>query len=243
MASRNLERGSRVCHRASSRALPFGREVESRPSRPCQAKPSSPCGLEANLSDDLILLKQDAALTRPAFEQIRYFAQDESRFGLKTTVGRLLTRLGVKPLGHWQWQFKAFWLDGAVEPTTGEQCFLQFTPVDSECYQLFLDQFAQAYPDSLNILQVDNGAFHKAKALVMPANIMLLFQPPYCPELNPIERLWQHLKKALRWALFKHLTQLQTKVDKLLLDLTTATVASVTGFSFIVDALSVAGLF
>ena len=182
-------------------------------------------------------------MAKPEFERIRYFAQDESRFGLKTTVGRLITSLGVKPLGHWQWQFKAFWLYGAVAPTTGEQFFLHFTPVDSECYQLFLDQFAQAYPDSLNILQVDNGAFHKAKALVIPANIMLLLQPPYCPELNPIERLWQHLNKDLRWALFKHLTQLQTKVDTLLIDLTTETVASVTGFSFIVEALSVADIF
>jgi len=81
---------------------------------------------------------------------------------LKTTIGRLTTSLGVKPLGRWQWQFKAFWIDGAVEPTTGEQFFLQFTQVDGDCYQLFLDQFSKAYPDSLNILQVDNGAFHKS---------------------------------------------------------------------------------
>jgi hypothetical protein len=43
--------------------------------------------------------------------------------------------------------------------------------------------------------------------------------------------------------LFKDLTQLQTKVDKLIADLTAETVASVTGFSFIRDALSVAGIF
>jgi hypothetical protein len=181
-------------------------------------------------------------MAKPEFARLRYFAQNESHFGLKTTVGHLITSLGVKPLGRWQWQFKAFWLCGAVEPTTGEQCFLQFTPVDSECYQLFLDPFAQADPDTLNILQVDNGAFHKAKGLVIPNNIMLLFQPPYGPELNPIERLWQHLKKDLRWALFKNLTQLQTQVDTLIADLTAEIVASVTGFRFIVEALSVAGL-
>ncbi|MGI0484875.1 transposase [Pantanalinema rosaneae CENA516] len=109
--------------------------------------------------------------------------------------------------------------------------------------KFFLDQFSQAYPDSLNILQLNNGAFHKAKDWVIPDNIVLLFQPPYCPELNPIERLWQHLKKDLRWALFKNLTQLQTKVDNLIADLTTESVASLTSFSFIVDALSVAGIF
>ena len=45
-------------------------------------------------------------------------------------------------------------------------------------------------PIVTGILQVDNGRFHKGKDLIVPENIILLFQPPYCPELNPIERLW-----------------------------------------------------
>lgn len=173
---------------------------------------------------------------------IRYFAQDESRFGLKTLVGQLITACGVKPIGQWQWQFKAFWLYGAVEPLTGEHFIWQFSHVDTDCYQQFLDEVSKAYPDSLNILQVDNGRFHKAKGLQLPENIILLFQPPYCPELNPIERLWLHLKRDLRWGLFEDLTQLQTKVDQLLADLTTEVVASVTGYPFILEALSVANI-
>jgi hypothetical protein len=42
-------------------------------------------------------------------------------------------------------------------------------------------------------LQVDNGRFHTSKKLLIPENIILLFQPSYCPELNPIERLWMDL--------------------------------------------------
>jgi len=57
-----------------------------------------------------------------------------------------------------------------------------------------------------------------------------------------IEPLWQHLKKHLRCAQFQ-LAQLQPNVDKLIADLTTETVASVTGFSFILDAPSVADVF
>ena len=148
--------------------------------------------------------------------------------------------------------FKAFWLYGAVEPATGESFFWQFSPVDTECYQRFLNQFSAAYPESLNILQVDNGRFHKGKNLIVPENIILrhlsggilppenavLFQPPYCPELNPIERLWEHLKANLKWASFKTLAQLQTKVDQLLAELTPEITASITGYSFILDALS-----
>ena len=169
---------------------------------------------------------------------VRYFAQDESRFGLKTLMGRLITACGIKPIGQWQWKFKAFWLYGAVEPATGESFFLEFSHVDTDCYQRFLTDFSKAYPDSLNILQVDNGRFHKSKKLVVPDNIILLFQPPYCPELNPIERLWEHLKKDLKWALFESLEQLQNKLDELLTLLTPEVIASVTGYPFILDALS-----
>ena len=60
-----------------------------------------------------------------------------------------------------------------------------------------MSEFAASNVDSLNILQVDNGLFHKAKKLQVPENIILLFQPPHSPELNPIERVWEHLKKDL----------------------------------------------
>ncbi|WP_190760127.1 IS630 family transposase [Microcoleus sp. FACHB-68] len=144
----------------------------------------------------------------------------------------------LNPLGNCLWLFKAFWLYGAVEPATGESFFLQLNHVDTECYQRFLDEFSRAYPDSLNVIQVDNGRFHKSKNLLVPENVILLFQPPYCPELNPIERLWEHLKADLKWASFQTLAQLQTKVDQLLAQLTPQMIASITGYSFILDAIS-----
>ncbi|GAP99024.1 transposase [Leptolyngbya sp. NIES-2104] len=153
-------------------------------------------------------------------------------------MGRVMTACGVKPIGAWQWLFKAFWIYGAVDPATGEAFFLEFSHVDTDCYQLFLDQFSQAYPETLNILQVDNGRFHTSKDLVVPENIILLFQPPYCPELNPIERLWQHLKANLKWASFKTLEQLRSKVDQLLTELTPEVIGSITGYDFILNALS-----
>lgn len=115
---------------------------------------------------------------------------------MKTIIGRLITASGTKPIGQYYWLFKAFWLYGAVEPTTGESFFLQFSHVDTQCYHSFLDEFSLAYPDSLNIIQVDKGRLpygrlrlHSSKALIIPKNIILFFQPPYCPELNPISAI------------------------------------------------------
>jgi transposase len=179
-------------------------------------------------------LKEEKNETR----KIRYFAQDESRFGINTIIGRLITGCGIKPIGKWQWLFKAFWLYGAVEPLTGESFFYQFSHVNKDCYQKYLEEFSKAYPDSVNILQVDNGRFHTSKKLMIPENIILLFQPPYCPELNPIERVWEELKKEIKWSCFKTLEELEVKVDELFKKLTPERIASLTGFPFILDALS-----
>jgi hypothetical protein len=124
-----------------------------------------------------------------------------------------------------------------------EHFFWQFSHVDTKCYQRFLDEFSAAYPQSLNILQVDNGLFHKAKRLRVPDNVILLFQPPLSPQLNPIERLWEFLKQDLKWELFDDLKQLQDKVDELIHALTPQQVASIAGYSFILDSLSVANIF
>ncbi|NCR11164.1 transposase [Microcystis aeruginosa] len=67
----------------------------------------------------------------------------------------------------------------------------------------YLEEFSKAYSDSLNIVQVDNRRFHTSKKLIIPENIILLFPPPYSPELNPIERLGEELKKEIKWSCFK----------------------------------------
>ena len=89
---------------------------------------------------------------------------------------------------------------------------------------------------------MDRGRFHTAKGLQIPENIILLLQPPYCPELNPIERLWEYIKQDLHWQSFQNLDKLWERLAQLLAELTSEVVASITGYPFILDALSVANL-
>lgn len=123
-------------------------------------------------------------------QRIRYWCSDETRLGLKTIGGRVITLKGVKPVGRTQWSRKNFYLYGAVEPLTGESFFLEFSHLDTVCFQIFLEKLAATYPEEVHIIQVDNGAFHQSQYLTVPENIILLFQPPNTPEVNLIERLW-----------------------------------------------------
>lgn len=155
---------------------------------------------------------------------------------------RKLTALGVKPVGQLQWQFVYRWIYGMVEPLSGQQFLLECSHLDSCCFEQFLQAFAQAYPEELHILQVDNSMVHRAQDLAIPGNIILLFQPPYCPEVNPIERLWQDLKQSLQWHLFDDLAHLQSAITTWVQQLTPQRVKSLTQWPWLVDALCVAGI-
>ena len=44
---------------------------------------------------------------------------------------------------------------------------------------------------------MDGAGWHKSKALIVPTNIKILYLPPYSPELNPVEKLWQYMKSHI----------------------------------------------
>jgi transposase len=69
-------------------------------------------------------------------------------------------------------------------------------------FNCFSTNLPQLTPASLNVVQLDNGAFHKAKKLEFPENVVLLLQPAYRPDVNPIERVWQYVKKQESWLNF-----------------------------------------
>ena len=155
---------------------------------------------------------------------------------------RKITAKGVKPIGVEQWKFLYRWLYGLVEPLTGESFFWEFTHLNSVCFEVFLELFSETYPDELHIIQLDNGGLHKALSLNVPENIILLFQPPYSPQVNPIERLWQALKENFKWINYESIEELQEDITKYLSKLSTQAIAQITGWKFIVDALSVANI-
>ncbi len=72
--------------------------------------------------------------------------------------------------------------------------------------------------------------------------MILLFQPAYSPEVNPIERWWGYLKEQLKWLRFERIEELRDGLQKELKKLTLEVIASVTGWQFILEAISVANI-
>jgi hypothetical protein len=166
------------------------------------------------------------------------FSQDESRLGLLTVRRRRLTARGVQPVGPVQHIFEWFYVYGAVAPTTGERFFLEWPYLHAETFQLFVDAFAHTFPDSLNILLVDNSGAHTAQRIRWPANVRDVRLPPYCPELNPIERVWRDLKDNLAWQQFPDLDAQQLYVGDLLQSYAAPTLQALTGYAYLVEAIN-----
>lgn len=154
-----------------------------------------------------------------------------------------------------QWKRENFYLYGLVEPLTGEFYIWEFSHLNTACFNIFLEQFATTYPKDIHIIQLDNGASHLSQTLKIPENIIFLFQPPHtqatfwgedspqklAPQVNPIERLWEEVKRNLSWECFANLDELRTVIWQRLEELNTSIVANITGWGFILDALFVSG--
>ena len=103
---------------------------------------------------------------------------------------------------------------GAFSPINGKSFLLELPFCNNDTFQIYLNEFSEQDPNEFKIIVLDNGAFHKSKALTIPNNIALIFLPPYCPELNPAERMWEIIKANFTGCLFKSLEQLSEFIER-----------------------------
>lgn len=180
---------------------------------------------------------QDACPAEPPLP-LKLWAMDETRVGLHTIRRRLITLRGVKPIGVHQHAFKNLYVYGVIAPASGESFFCLAKTMNGAKFQVFLDQFAAEYAETLNVMLLDNSLTHKAASLLVPKNVVLLFQPPYAPEVNPAERVWQAVKDALAWKRWECLVDLQDYLLKLIGGWSKEKLQSLTAYPYIMSALS-----
>ena len=121
--------------------------------------------------------------------------QDEAIFGRINGIVKCWTPRGVRPVIPHQKVRQYKYMFGAVEPQTGESCFLIFSHCDTVCMNVYLQQLSEKYANDHILLACDNAGWHKSKGLIVPENITIAHIPPYTPEMNPIEQVWEEIRE------------------------------------------------
>ena len=164
--------------------------------------------------------------------------QDEARFGRLSDPRRCWAPQGMRPQVSAQLVREFTYAFAAVSPHDGVLDSLVLPEVTAETMSLFLAEVAARHPEDFILMFLDQAGWHKAKALVVPANMRLEWLPPYSPECNPVEHLWDEIRE--KWfanRLFRGLDAVEDTLVTALHTLETETerVGSITGFDWVIS--------
>ena len=144
---------------------------------------------------------------------IEVWFQDEARVGQKGTHATVWAPVGSRPLMVRDSRHDSAYIFGAICPQRGVGAAMITPCVSTQMMNLHLAEIStQVAAGARAVLVCDNAGWHQGGgALVVPGNIVLLHLPPYSPELNPMENVWDYLRQnrlcALVWDSYEEIAQ------------------------------------
>lgn len=163
--------------------------------RPCHAKQDKE---EMAAFRDGGLERELEALNLAGTRPVRVWVEDEGRLGLQPITRRAWGLPGqgivtsVDPRYEWTWVYAALQVGG-------EGCEFLYAPeLNQAGAKVFLEQSSQREPGAIHVVIWDGAGAHPADgSALVPENVRLIPLPAYCPELNPVEKLWDVVKDAV----------------------------------------------
>jgi len=143
-------------------------------------------------------------------------------------TGRCLSAKGVRPLIKYQHKYKTTYLYGSYSPINGDSFVWEINGVSTKIFEAYLQAFALHKPSEFKIVVIDNAGFHSTKNIQVPKNIYLLNIPPYSPELNPCEQIWQYIKNRYKNQTFETIDQLKSWLHQSVIAMKPNTIKSIT---------------
>ena len=131
----------------------------------------------------------------PSAQPLRLMFQDEARFGRISACCYCWCPKPLRPLVRAMLTHQYVYAYAAVSPSDGRMDSLVLPHVNSQCMQIFLTEIAARYPTENIVMVLDGAGWHRSQQIVLPPNLRLLYLPPYAPELNPVEHVWDDLRE------------------------------------------------
>jgi transposase len=133
----------------------------------------------------------DSAAGKP----VEFWWQDEARVGQQGTLTRIWARRGSRPRALRDHRFTSAYLFGAACPARGIGAAIVMPEVNIGAMNTHLAEISRnVSAGAIAVLILDGAGWHSSPRLKIPENIVLLRLPPYAPELNSLENLWEYLR-------------------------------------------------
>ena len=120
---------------------------------------------------------------------------DEARFGRISDTRHCWCPKPIRPVCYSMVTQEYTYAYAAVAISDGKIDSLILPYVNGDCMQIFLDEVATRHPHDKIIMIIDGAGWHRGYELKVPNNIRLVRLPPYSPELNPVEHIWDDLRE------------------------------------------------
>lgn len=137
------------------------------------------------------------------------------RYGLISNFRRSWSKIGERTVIDHQQSFDNRYLFSAVSPLSGESFHLSgIDGFDSEAAYVFLTELKKQHLSQTVIVVWDNAPCHRPKVHREIPGLIVLFLPPYAPELNPTERFFEELRKATANQIFKTIAEQEVVIEE-----------------------------
>ncbi len=159
---------------------------------------------------------------------------DELRLGLLGQVRRRWVARGVKLRQRVELRYEWRYLLVAAEPVTGRLWWAWLERVQGKEVAKVMEKWKA---EGIGVVVWDNAAFHKAKA-VRAVGVKRIYQPPYSPEVNPVERVFEEVRRWVEGKVWGNIEAKQAAVEAVLQRLMAeGRVRSLIGWNYISQAL------
>ena len=167
------------------------------------------------------------------------FFQDEARFGRIDSVSSCWVPPGGRDKVGSQVVREYTYVYMAVCPETGENFSLILPYANGQCMDIFLKEVSKFFKKYRIVMAMDRATWHSEEITKKYKNIVPLFQPPYSPELNPVESVWHYIREngGFKNETFDTLKDVELKLVENLKNLDKETIKSITLFRWIKDAV------
>ena len=168
------------------------------------------------------------------------FFEDEAAFGRMNHVRKCWVHRPTRAIVKKQLVREYIYAFTAVCPQTGETCSIISPFCNTQAMNALLEQTNLTFPKYRIIMVMDSASWHTTKELKIPENIIILTLPPYSPELNPTEHIWDYIReqKGFNNHTFDSIDAVDIKLGEALCDLNKEKnfISSMCNFEWIISA-------